>query len=81
MSHSEGPGPAPPREPSEAFADNREPSASPCEASASPREPSSTDLGPWTLEEDLRPRTKDAEPSALRAATDARTYSECRSQK
>jgi hypothetical protein len=81
VSHSEGPGPAPPREPSEAFANNREPSASPREPSSTDLGPWTLDLGPWTLEEDLRPRTKDAEPSALRAATDARTYSECRSQK
>jgi hypothetical protein len=56
--------PAPPCEPSEVFANTREPSAgpreasaSPREASASPREPSSMDLGPWTLEEDLGLRT------------------------
>jgi len=58
--------PAPPREPSRAFANIREPSAK-------PREPSATDLGPGALEEDLGPRTRDAEPSTLRAAPDPRT--------
>jgi hypothetical protein len=58
--------PDPPREPSRAFANIREPSAK-------PREPSATDLGPGTLKGDLGPRTKDAEPSALRAAPDPRT--------
>src|SRR5262249_35009885 len=55
--------PAPPREPSRAFANIRE-------APAKPREPSATDLGPRTTEKDLGPRTKDAEPPALRAAPD-----------
>jgi len=57
--------PNPPRESSEAFANIRE-------ASATPRERSATDLGPGTLEGDLGPRAKEAEPSALRAALDSR---------